>query len=1048
MATKYALARTLALALGVTELGWTQAQSTSGDIRGTVTDPSGAVVSKAQVNLTDPDRGLNRNVESNAEGQFVLALLPPGKYKMRVEAPGFAPRSIDGIEVRVGDTVSLNVPLSVSAVDTAVEIQAGVEVVEVERVQQANTIDQARIRNLPINRRNYLDFALLAPGVVETTSLVDDTSFRPIQTPNSGLSFGGSNGRGNGFYIDGVENYLSSGGVRPSVTQEMAQEFQINRNSFSAEFGNASGGVINIITKSGINELRGNVFGFLRHRDIQARNYFDPGKSAFTRVQAGATLGGAIRKDKTFFFAGVERLDRHETNFVPILQDRSVFNRLTASQQQLVDFFNATGNPLLVGLARQASQLLVPGNNPALVKLFNDNSGVFPFSEDLTTFGLKLDHRFSDRHSAFFRGNVTSNFQENSNFGALDGYNRGRAIGTKDATAMVSDTFLFNPRWLMETRLMFNYNTLEVIPTDKLGPEINIAGFGLFGRQIFVPFLNHERHYQVIQNFSYLSGRHSVKFGYDLNPMRNTQQSATFFGGRFSFGEAVPLANALAAVTGDATLPQTIAAVLQQAGRPQLVANLSQPLSALQAYSLGLPSFYQQGFGDPSYINFIKRFHNYVQDMWKVTNNLTLNLGARYELEVHNPIVPADRNNISPRFGFAWSPGKGGNLAIRGGYGLYYSQINSTVAGTADPLSGRYINQVFVPLTGIPGFNNALTGRPLTSADIYQTLQRQGVLGSRSIAQSDLSQFGVRVGPGLPLSVIFGVDKDFVNPWAHQASFEIERGFGNWAVSVAYNFNRAAHLARILGKNVAYTGQRLPDGRPTFTRIEPLVLQRNIFESSANSFYHAGILQLTRRFSRGVAVNAHYTLSKAMDESTDFNSDYSANDQLNARAERSLSAFHQAHRFVLNAVLESQFKSTALKSWNFAPIVSANSWRPFNVLTGVDLPTGGDGYVNTKRPAHLGRNAGRGPNFFTFDTRLSRRFHFSSKEHRNVEFIAEGFNLFNRTNFRSVNNTVGDVPISALPNPIVPNRLSATTPLAYTSTLNPRQFQLGLKINF
>jgi hypothetical protein len=1025
-----------------------QAQSNSGDIRGSILDPSGAAVSGAKVQITDPDRGLTRNTESDVAGKFTFAILPPGVYRIRVEAAGFAARVVEGVEVRVGDTVSLPVQMSVSQVDTTIEVQAGVEVVEVERVQQANTIEQARIRNLPINRRNYLDFALLAPGVVETTNLVDDVSFRPIQTPGSGLSFGGSNGRGNGVYIDGVENYLVSSGVRLSVTQEMAQEFQINRNCFSAEFGNASGGVINIITKSGSNGWRGNLFGFLRHRSIQARNYFDSGKSPFTRVQAGATLGGALKKDKTFVFLGFERLDRNETAFVPILQDRTVFNRLTPSQQQLVDFFNGTGNPLLVGLSRQAQQLLVPGNNPALVRLFDANSGVFPFYEDLTTFGLKLDHRFSDRHSFFFRGNTAKNAQQNANFGALDGYNRGRLIDQLDGAVMASDTFLFNPRWLMETRFMFNHNTFDVIPNDPLGPEINITGFGLFGRQIFVPFFNTERHYQLIQNFNYLSGAHNWKFGYDLNPVRNNQNSATFLGGRFSFGEAVPLASALVAVTGDPTLPQTLTGVLTQAGRQQLIPNLSAPLSALQAYSLGLPTFFQQGFGDPNYNNPIKRFHTYAQDTWKVAPTLTLNLGLRYELEVHPPIIAKDRNNISPRFGFAWSPGGAGRTAIRGGYGLYYSQINSTVAGTADPLSGRFINQVFVPLTGIPGFNNALTGRPLTSADIYQTLLRQGVIGRRSIEQNDLAQFGIRVGPGLPLSVIFGVDPDFENPWAHQASFEVERAIGNFAVSAAYNFNRGAHIQRTLGRNVAYTGQRLPDGRPTFTRINPLVLQRNIITSDANSFYHAGILQVTRRFSRGFTLNAHYAFSKAMDESTDFNSDYSPNDQLNARAERSLSPFHQAHRFVLSSVVESPFKSMAAKHWTLSPIVTANSWRPFNLLTGVDLPTGGDGYVNNKRPAHLGRNAGRGPNFFTFDMRLARRFPFSDKEHRNVEFIAEGFNLLNRTNFRSVNNTVGDVAIPALPNPIIPNRSSVTTPLAYTSALHPRQFQFGLKVNF
>lgn len=1024
-----------------------QSQSNSGDIKGSVVDPSGGAIATAKVTLSDPDRGISRTTESTSDGAFVFGLVPPGRYRLRVEASGFTPKVLEGVEVRVGDTVSLVVQMVVSAVTTEIQVQAQAEVVEVERIQQANTIEQERIRNLPINRRNYLDFALLAPGVVETTSLVDDTSFRPIQTPNSGLSFGGSNGRGNGFYIDGVENYNGSGGVRPSVTQEMAQEFQINRNSFSAEFGNAAGGVVNIITKSGTNELHGNLFGFLRHRDIQARNYFDPGKSAFTRLQAGATLGGAIKKDKTFFFFGFERLDRQETNFVPILQDRSVFNRLTPGQQQLVDFFNASGNPLLVGLARQAQQLLVPGNNPAVVRLFNENSGVFPFAEDLTTVGLRIDHRFNDRHSLFFRSNYTDNFQQNSAFGALDAYNRGRAIDQSDATVMIADTFVISPSWFMDTRLMFNYNPLAVIPTDRNGPELNIVGFGLFGRQIFLPYDGRERHYQVLQNFSHVAGRHSWKFGYDLNPVRTSFISETFFGGRFSFGEAVPLVNALVAVTGDPALPTTLTTFLTAAGQQRLIPNLTQPLSALQAYSLGLPTFFQMGTGNPNYINFIKRLHFYAQDSWRVRNDLTLNLGVRYENEFHNPIIPPDRNNVGPRVGFAWSPGKTARMVIRGGYGLYYSQITSNVAGTADPLSGRFINQVFVPLSGVPGINNVQTGRPLTSADVYQTLLRQGVIGSRPIRESDLAQFGLRIGPGLPLSVIFGVDKDLENPWAHQASLEIERAVGDFAVSIAYNFNRTAHIARVLGRNVRYTGERLPDGRPMFARIDPLILQRNVFESSANSFYHAGILQVTRRYRRGFTLNAHYTFSKAIDESTDFNSDYSPNDQLNARAERALSAFHQQHRFVANAVYASQAKNSLLKNWNVAPIIIANSWRPFNLLTGVDLPVGGDGYVNTKRPAHLGRNMGRGPNFFTVDLRLSRRFALGS-ERTNLEFIGEGFNLLNRTNFRTVNNTVGDVPISALPNPIVPNRSSATTPLAYTSALNPRQFQFALKINF
>ncbi len=241
-------------------------------------------------------------------------------------------KNFEGVTIRVGDTVTLKAQLEVGAVQQEIDVQADVPLVETARTQQANTVELARIRDLPINRRNYLDFVLLAPATADTSDMVDGTDFRAAQAPQSGISFGGGNGRGNAFSVDGVENYINSGGVRLSISQEAVQEFQMNRNSASTEFGWASGGTVNIVTKSGGNQLHGNVFGFLRHRSIQARNYFDPAKSAFTRSQTGGTLGGPIRKDKSFFFVAYERLDRQETSFVPILQDRSSFNRLTPSQ--------------------------------------------------------------------------------------------------------------------------------------------------------------------------------------------------------------------------------------------------------------------------------------------------------------------------------------------------------------------------------------------------------------------------------------------------------------------------------------------------------------------------------------------------------------------------------------------------------------------------------------------------------------------------------------------------------------------------------------------
>jgi hypothetical protein len=201
------------------------------------------------------------------------------------------------------------------------------------------------------------------------------------QTPQSGLSFGGGNGRANGFFIDGVENYANSGGVRFAMSQEAVQEFQINRNSFSVEYGWTSGGTVNIVTRSGPNDVHGNFFGFVRDRAIQARNYFSPGNDAFRRMQGGATLGGPIKRNKTFVFLGFERLRRDETAIATILHDGSVLNTLTKSQQLLMDFFSSSGNVLLSVVASQARRLLTPGTNPAVEKLFRDTSGPFPFEE-------------------------------------------------------------------------------------------------------------------------------------------------------------------------------------------------------------------------------------------------------------------------------------------------------------------------------------------------------------------------------------------------------------------------------------------------------------------------------------------------------------------------------------------------------------------------------------------------------------------------------------------------------------------------------------------
>jgi hypothetical protein len=1045
-------ARVVFTALVFSLAAWPQAQSNSGDIRVSVVDQTGAALARASVTASDTERGISRSAHAGPNGDALLSLLPPGRYRLRVEAEGFTTKLLEGVEVRVGDTVSLVVEMVVSELQQQVEVLADSPVVDTERAQQASNIELSRIRELPINRRNYLDLALLTPSTSATADMVDGTDLRVAQTPQSGISFGGGNGRGNAFLIDGVENMINSGGVRLSVSQEAVQEFQVNRNTTSAEFGWASGGTLNVITRSGSNDLHGNVFGFLRHRAIQARNFFDPTKSSFTRSQAGTTLGGPLKKEKTFYFLAFERLDRHETSFVPILQDPGAFSRLTPSQDQLFTVLEASGVPQLAGLAKQLRAALTPALNPAVSSLFAANSGTFPFGENTNMFSARIDHRPSERHNLYFRGSVAGSKQANAQFGALIAYNRGRSFEQWDGTAMLSDTWLLCSHWVLETRLMFNYNTLFVTSTDPYGPEMNITGYGFFGRDIFLPFRNYERHYEAMQNWSHQAGAHTAKFGFDIDPVRDTVISDTFFSGRFNFGEAVPLANVIAGAAGTATVTQ-ISGFLAAAGQSALAANLQQPITALQAFSLGLPTFYQQGFGNPNWMGWSKRYGFYAQDTWKAARSFTLNYGVRYDLEVNHPVIGTDKNNFAPRVGFAWAPHSASSLTVRGGYGLYYMPTNLQVPNVADTLSGRYINQVFVPLTGITGINNPATGRPTTSADIYQGLLRAGVIGHRTITPADLLSYGVPVGPGLPLRVEFGSDP-IRQGYAQQASLEIERAFGDTAVSVGWNMNHTLGIARISGRNLYYTGQFQSNGIPIYGKFDPLLLQKNIFTYDGNSLYHAAIFQVQRRLRHNLSFAAHYTFSKALDDVTDFNSDYSPMDQLNKRAERSLSAFHHAHRVVVHALFQApapgagaSLAGRVFGSWSVAPIFAANSWRPFNVVTGVDINN--DNYVTNDRPWPAGRNIGRGPGLWSADLRISRRFPFGADAKRNVEFIAEGFNLANRTNFRTVNNTVGNVPLSSLPRPLEGIKgASPTTPLAFTSAYDPRQFQFGLKINF
>src|ERR1044072_1142566 len=289
-----------------------QADATSADLTGFVRDPAGAVVSGATITVRNPSVGVTRTATSNDEGAYRFVQLPPGQYEVTVEAPNFKKAVVPSVTLTVGQRADLDFALEIGQITDVVTVTgAQTELIETSKTNVSNTVDQVRIENLPINQRDYINFTL-------TTSSVSRDNGRPIcPAPASGLNFGGQRARSNLVQVDGADNTDNSvNASRSTVSQEAVQEFQVVTNSFAPEFGRSAGGVVNVVTKSGTNDLHGNLFGFLRHRSFQARNAFAPIEAPpFTRTQCGFALGGPFDKDRHFFFFAFEQRRRNESGF-------------------------------------------------------------------------------------------------------------------------------------------------------------------------------------------------------------------------------------------------------------------------------------------------------------------------------------------------------------------------------------------------------------------------------------------------------------------------------------------------------------------------------------------------------------------------------------------------------------------------------------------------------------------------------------------------------------------------------------------------------------
>jgi Carboxypeptidase regulatory-like domain len=489
------------------DLVFPQASVSNSEIRGQITDPNGGAVAAATITITEINKGTTRTVKTDESGSYVLLSLQPGTYNMKVEAKGFTSQNLTNILLNVGQVANVPVTLGVGGMQAEVNIAAGGEVVEVERTQQSTVINEKQISSLPINRRNYLDFAMLTPGVSSAEKINDSTDYRVAQTPQSGLSFGGSNGRGNSIMVDGASTDTNAGATREVLGQEAVQEFQVNRNSYNAEYGGAYGGVLNIVSKTGTNNWHGSLFGYFRDNIFDARNAFDfnpQGISPFNRQQYGGSIGGPLRKDKTFLFAAFENLQQKQTSFVNLLNDPNIFS-LTAGQTELFNFLGAVPAfaPLAAGLEAAISA------KPSTINLFESASGQFPFDSYDVLGSLRIDHTLSATDSGYVRFNVAASHTDNQAAGALTAVSRGHIFNSFTGGVLASETHLLRPTTINEIKAQISYLNYDVIPNDMVGPEINIDGFGNFGRQIFLPSYAFERRYEIADNLSLVRAAHT-----------------------------------------------------------------------------------------------------------------------------------------------------------------------------------------------------------------------------------------------------------------------------------------------------------------------------------------------------------------------------------------------------------------------------------------------------------------------------------------------------------------------------------------------------------
>lgn len=970
-------------------------QSSNGSLSGVVTDESGGALPGVTVTATNLQTGASRMAVSNNTGRYDLAVLPPGNYSINGELAGFQTVKIARVVVNVGTDSTLNLKLR-TGIAESVTVTASAPLVETTKSEISSVVNETAITNLPTNGRNFIDFVLTTPGVV--------------RDPRSGdISFAGQRGTLNSVVVDGADNNntffgqslgrTGSGRAPYQFSQDAVKEFQVNANAYSAEFGRAGGAVINVITKSGTNELQGTVFDFYRDRKYRSLDYINQLRQDITGVrvvkppyhfnQYGFSIGGPIIRDKHFFFGNYDA----QRNSIP--------------------------NVTTLGIAAVPSTVAAADVAAAQAALNFLATKAIPYDQkqNQDVYLLKTDHELTSNDHLSFRYNRQAFTGANFENGGL------QSSPEHTGNSLVNtNTFSFNNTTVLSSSL-FNEvrgqyaKDREPGAANSSDPEATIRQGAntvlTIGRNSFSPRETTIKRTQIADSITWILANHTFKTGFDWN----RDKILNFFPGNFS---GVYVFSSLADFTN------------------------KKPTSYLQNFAGEGTS------GGTTHPNLTDK-SLFLEDQWQATQALTLNLGVRYDKQeiaqpsIQNPDpallaagldtsrIHQDGNNIAPRLGLAWAPAGDARLVVRAGYGIFYGRTPAIMVGTGHSQNGIQVLSINFPAALFPTYPNRYDTLPATLRSLPQNI----FVFAPDFQNPKVQQSSV------------GVERGFGSDYSVGLTYQYVKGDDLPRTADINIANPTTVTSTINGSPVSFT--RYTDKRfANFNRVLE-------FQSSAHSKYNGATIDLQKRFSHNWQARLAYTYSKAKDDRPDativvpgVDDAREAQDANNLGAEYSFADTDVRNRVVLSGVWNLAYAENMtgiahalLSGWSLSGIVSYQTGQPFTPVLNVDLNN--DRNRSNDRVPGAARNSLRKPSQTSVDPRLTRDIPLFGGVH--LQLIAEAFNLTNRSNVSNVRNTA--FSYNATTNVFTPASSDPLTGyLSPSAVAGPRTYQFAAKVLF